>query len=68
MYGKNQRALLKFLEKHPDRWHRIKRRKAINAARRLARIGVGVDIGHAYSLGSKFFVKYTIPQMLRRQA
>lgn len=34
-YGKNQLALLKFLEKYPNRWHRIKRRKAIDAAKRL---------------------------------
>jgi len=34
-YGKNQLALLTFLEKHPNRWHRIKRRKAIYAAKGL---------------------------------
>ena len=34
-YGKNQLALLKFLEKYPNRWHRIKRRKAIDAAKGL---------------------------------
>jgi len=38
-YGKNQLALLKFLEKHPNRWYRIDRRKAIDAARGLERRG-----------------------------
>ena len=35
-YGKNQIALLKFLEKYPNRWNTFKGRKAIDAARRLS--------------------------------
>jgi len=45
--GKNQIALLKFLHKYPNKWHKITRRKAINAARLLmhnkAYIGVSFD-------------------------
>lgn len=64
-YGKNQRALLTFLEKHPDRWHRIKRRKAINAAR-----GLKVDHGKVdcVRIEGTWCVRYSIPQMLRSQA
>lgn len=36
-YGKNQLALLKFLRKWPNKWHRIKRRKAIDAAKGLTK-------------------------------
>ena len=65
MYGKNQQALLKFLEKHPDRWHRIKRRKAIDAARRLINHMVGVSYT---SINCHAYVRYDPPQMLRRQS
>ena len=66
-YGKNQQALLKFLEKHPDRWHRIKRRKAIDAARGLIARDIGVELYWAYLTG-EFRVRYDPPQILRRQA
>jgi len=65
-YGKNQRALLTFLEKHPDRWHRIKRRKAINAARGLHDRSIGVTA--TWRWHKEFIVRYSTPQMLRRQA
>ena len=62
-YGKNQFALLKFLEKHPNRWHSIKRRKAIDAARGLERRGVGVD-----TCGQQWvWVRLNTPQMLQEQ-
>ena len=64
-YGKNQRALLTFLEKHPDRWHRIKRRKAINAARGLKTVHGKVD---CVRIDGSWCVRYALPQMLRRQA
>ena len=64
-YGKTQRALLTFLEKYPDRWHRIKGRKAIEAARRLRNYMIGVSYT---SLNSHAYVRYDPPQMLRRQA
>ena len=66
-YGKNQQALLKFLEKHPDRWHRIKRRKAIEAAKGLMNRDIGVELYWAYLTG-EFHVRYDPTQMLRRQA
>lgn len=65
-YGKNQQALLKFLQKHPNRWHKIKRRKAIDAARRLSTRGMGI---RAYVSGICIgYVQYDAPQMLREQA
>lgn len=65
-YGKNQQALLTFLQKHPNRWHRIKRRKALDAAKRLEKRGIGI---RAYASGiCKGYVRYAIPQMLREQA
>ena len=66
-YGKNQLALLKFLQKHPNRWHKIERRKAIAAAMRLNSRSMGV---RAYT-GIMSEVSWCIldtPQMLREQA
>jgi hypothetical protein len=63
-YGKNQLALLKFLEKYPNRWHRIKRRKAIDAARRLSNNSV---IYFMWSMQGYTKVFYKIPQMLIEQ-
>ena len=66
-YGKNQQALLKFLQKHPNRWHRIKRRKAIYAAIRLSSRGIGV---RAYTgiMSKVSWCILDIPQMLQEQA
>lgn len=66
-YGKNQQALLKFLEKHPYRRHRIKRRKAIEAAKGLMNRDIGVELYWGY-LPGEFHVRYDPTQMLRRQA
>ena len=65
-YGKNQLALLKFLEKYPNRWHRIKRRKAIDAARRLERRSIGVSLVEILAKGT-FHVAIFFPQMLIKQ-
>lgn len=65
MLGKNQQALLTFLEKHPDRWHRIKRRKAINAAKLLRARNIGVEYG---VIGDCCIVMYSLPQLLKDQA
>lgn len=62
-YGKNQLALLKFLEKYPNRWHRINRRKAIDAAKGLARRNIGVNFFSEYG----FLVILEMPQMLIKQ-
>ena len=63
-YGKNQLALLKFLEKYPNRWHRIKRRKAINAAKRLYDRDIGV---HIWADTGCVTVLFRVPQMLIKQ-
>lgn len=61
-YGKNQLALLKFLEKYPNKWHRIKSKKAIIAAKRLSIRG---EIGFSwFSVNKWFLVKLEMPQML----
>lgn len=65
-YGKNQQALLKFLQKHPNRWHRIKRRKAIDAAKRLMNRDIGIKVFSALYI--KTYVKYSIPDILQEQA
>lgn len=62
-YGKNQLALLKFLEKHPNRWHKIKRRKAIDAAKRLMNRDIGIKVFSALYI--KAYVKYSMPDILR---
>lgn len=64
-YGKNQLALLKFLEKYPNRWHRIKRRKAIDAAKGLAAAFI-VNTKRTPIFGW-FYVKLDMPQMLIKQ-
>ena len=38
--GKNQKALLHFLEKYPNKWHSIKGRKAYLAAYALGKRGI----------------------------
>ena len=64
-YGKNQLALLKFLEKHPNRWHRIKRRKAIDAAKSLMNhIMIGVS---CVTVNKSVHVMIEMPQMLIEQ-
>ena len=60
-YGKNQLALLKFLEKYPNRWHRIKRRKAIDAAKRLN----NRFEKHVFKRGTEVY--FYMPQMLIKQ-
>lgn len=64
-YGKNQLALLKFLQKHPNRWHRIKRRKAIDAAKGLVNYGLGVMYA---SINCKSYAQYSMPNILQEQA
>ena len=64
-YGKNQLALLKFLEKYPNQWHRIKRRKAIDAAKGLMKkrhVVVCRDL-----VTHNVIVKFCMPQMLIKQ-
>lgn len=63
-YGKNQIALLKFLEKYPNRWHRIKRRKAIDAAKGLMNHMIGVSYA---TVNNKVYVRGDLPQMLIKQ-
>ena len=63
-YGKNQLALLKFLEKYPNRWHRIKRRKAIDAAKRLMNHMIGVS---CVTVNNGVYVMIGMPQMLIKQ-
>ena len=65
-YGKNQRILLTFLEKYPNKWHYIKGKKAVEAAGRLAKryeisFCPGVLKGHNAS------IFYKMPQMLVKQ-
>lgn len=64
-YGKNQQALLKFLEKYPNKWHRVKRRKAIDAARRLNNCEKSLVL--CVSINSKIMVMFCMPQMLIKQ-
>ncbi len=61
-YGKNQQALLNFLHKHPNKWHKIKRRKALEAAKGLSKI---VDGNVIYS---NCHVLMAMPQMLVKQS
>lgn len=63
-YGKNQIALLKFLEKHPNSWHRIKRRKAIDAAKSLMNHMIGVS---CVTVNNSVHVMIEMPQMLIEQ-
>ena len=64
-YGKNQRALLKFLQIHPNRWHKITRAKAIVAAVNLQR---DFDSGVGYTFKkNELYVAYFLPQMLIEQ-
>lgn len=60
-YGKNQQALLNFLHKHPNRWHKIKRRKALEAARRLSKAF------NSCVLYSNCQVLLAMPQILLKQ-
>jgi len=66
-YGKNQLALLKFLEKYPNRWHRIKRRKAIDAAKGLVKKIEGFYIVKVTDMNNAIYVSITMPQMLIKQ-
>lgn len=66
-YGKNQQALLKFLQKHPNRWHKIKRRKAIAAAMRLNSRSMGVR-AYIGTMSQVTWCILDIPQMLQEQA
>ncbi len=63
-YGKNQRALLKFLEKYPNQWHEIKRKKAIKAAKRLMNHMIGVSCA---TVNNRVYVTGDLPQMLIKQ-
>lgn len=63
-YGKNQLALIKFLEKHPNRWHRIKRRRAIDAAIKMSNKKNSCVSFLFGPLTDWFYVKLEMPQML----
>lgn len=63
-YGKNQLALLDFLHKHPNKWHKIKRRKAIDAAERLH---VRLDYFYRSHLSNSMLIYLHLPQMLVKQ-
>jgi len=65
-YGKNQLALLKFLEKYPNRWHEIKGKKAIFAADRLKNKAEGF-LSTKNRKTKQFYVLLKIPQMLIKQ-
>ncbi len=72
-YGKNQQALLKFLQKHPNRWHKIVRKKAVNTGLSLYKKAIGIDIVTMYleypsSNKVTGLIRLNIPQMLREQA
>lgn len=64
-YGKNQRALLKFLEKYPNKWHRITRAKAIVSAVNLQR-DINSGVGFTFK-NNEFYASYFLPQMLIKQ-
>jgi hypothetical protein len=64
-YGKNQQALLKFLHRHPNRWHRITRQKAISAAKRLL-FRLETNVGYTY-INNEFYVSMFLPEMLVNQ-
>ena len=66
-YGKNQRALLKFLDKYPNKFYRLKRKKAIDAARRLSNKNIGVITFTEIFRSGWFYVKIDMPQMLIEQ-
>ena len=65
-YGKNQLALLKFLEKYPNRWHIIKGKKAIRAADRM-KYRVDCFLTCKDRISGKFYVLLKMPQMLIKQ-
>ena len=66
-YGKNQLALLKFLHKWPNKFHRVKRKKAIYAARRLSNKNIGVITFTEIFRSGWFYVKLEMPQILIKQ-
>ena len=65
-YGKNQLALLKFLEKYPNRWHYIKGRKAVESAGRLAK-RYEISFCNSVLKGHNASIFYKMPQMLIEQ-
>jgi len=65
-YGKNQLALLKFLEKYPNRWHRVTRPKAIRSAKLLYEREELNSIGYTF-IENQFHVGIFLPQMLIKQ-
>lgn len=66
-YWKNKVALLKFLEKYPNRWHRITRAKAIVSAVNLQK-DINSGVGYTFK-NNEFYVSYflPLPQMLIKQ-
>ena len=64
-YGKNQQALIKFLEKYPNKWHRIKSKKAIVSARRLENRDVVRYLDSC--IPGQGIVYFDMPQMLIEQ-
>jgi len=65
-YGKNQRALLDFLMRHPNKWHYIKGRKAVEAAGRLAQRHE-ISFCNSVLKGHNASIFYGMPQMLIEQ-
>lgn len=66
--GKNQRALMNFLEKHPNRWHLITRKKAIAAALRLYRQDKIDCLEFIYFGIHVISIRLDTPKMLQAQA
>lgn len=66
-YGKNQRALLDFLHKHPNQYHRIKRRKALDAAKGLMKKIDGLYLIKVTDMNNAVFVSLKMPRMLIEQ-
>ena len=66
-YGKNQQALLDFLYKHPNKFHLIRRKKAINAAKGLQHRLFGIIKTIRVKKSKWFYVSLDLPQMLTVQ-
>lgn len=65
-YGKNQLALLKFLEKYPNKWHKINGKKAIKASDRM-KGKVNGFLSCRDTKSGQFYVLFKMPQMLIEQ-
>jgi len=63
----NQQALLDFLYKHPGKYHRIKREKAIKAAQGLSKKLFGIVETISVTRPKWFYVSLDLPNMLVKQ-